>query len=564
MHRRLVFETPDRQKKATVSSSIRKKKRASSWGLSASSRTLQMDSVSSENVPPQSQLGSSLCDDIENASNNEKNHSGDETDSFFESSQRQDNQMQGTLDLSQLEELLKQRGIIKHLQNTLNLVLIPLLLISLIGVGFILVWAEEILVPFVVGVFFTYLLRPIVEFLSKPLGSCSHTDCLPRQLPRAPCLKRNANSVPMKRKATHDTVATDDMDKSDIDPAEVSSLLEKGNFYADDNNGKAKNRSSRTASDFLTNRERFYYECQRAKCPRWVAVTLSLMIAMSIFAGLVFFVIDALQAFEQSNIDNYEERAVEIATNLINFLKSRLGVDGSYMLKQIRTEFQVVTVTKYLVVVLFDAIGYTFIVFLFVLYMLFEEPGKHSKRISRSHSRARRLRLQIDSQIQRYIVIKTVISAFVGIVVYVILGPCLDVKMAHLFGVITFLANYIPNIGAVVATLLPIPILILDPDQSNTSMILAIALPIGVHTVIGNFVEPKVFGDTMELHAVVVLLSLSFWYTVWGIPGAILAVPIMAVIRIIVSNIKHPYALVILRLLEGKLPGTAEFHDTDA
>lgn len=81
-----------------------------------------------------------------------------------------------------------------------------------------------------------------------------------------------------------------------------------------------------------------------------------------------------------------------------------------------------------------------------------------------------------------------------------------------------------------------------------------------IHTIVGNFVEPKVFGDTMELHPVIVVLSLSLWYTIWGIPGAILSVPITAVGRIIVSNISHPYANVILRILEGKLPGSAEFH----
>uniref|UniRef100_A0A7S3PMN6 AI-2E family transporter n=1 Tax=Aplanochytrium stocchinoi TaxID=215587 RepID=A0A7S3PMN6_9STRA len=475
-------------------------------------------------------------------------------------------QLEGVFDLNALEEVLRERGIIRHLRNTLNLVLVPLLLISGIGVGFILVWAEDILVPFVVSVFFTYLLRPMVDFLSRPLGKCHHMDCLPSNLPVAPCLgnSNNATVLLKRRKSTHDSILTDDLEAAEAESGvEMTGLLDRDTIYSNDNNGKAKGlaTSKRSSSNkYMSRRDRMCYECQRAKCPRWIAVSLSLMFTFSIFAGLIFFVIDALQAFEQHNLDNYEERAVEIAQKVLVVLKNKLDIDGSYMLKQIRTEFQVVTVTKYLIILLFDAIGYTFIVFLFVLYMLFEEPGMRSKQISRSHSRARSLRRQIDSQIQRYLVIKTVISALVGILVYIILGPCLNVKMAHLFGVITFLANYIPNIGAIVATLLPFPILILDDQISNSTVILAIALPIGVHTIVGNFIEPKVFGDTMELHAVVVLLSLSFWYTVWGIPGAILAVPIMAVIRIVVSNIKHPYALVILRLLEGKLPGTAEFH----
>ena len=131
-----------------------------------------------------------------------------------------------------------------------------------------------------------------------------------------------------------------------------------------------------------------------------------------------------------------------------------------------------------------NAVAYTFLVFLFTLYMLFEEGNEHSlssRRINRSHSQAAELRRQIDSQIQSYIVIKTVISALVGFLVYIVLGPVLNVKLAHLFGVvsfrlsstentlpcltvclqITFVANYIPNVGAIVATLVPIPVVIL-------------------------------------------------------------------------------------------------------
>ena len=65
----------------------------------------------------------------------------------------------------------------------------------------------------------------------------------------------------------------------------------------------------------------------------------------------------------------------------------------------------------------------------------------------------------------------------------------------------------------------------------------------------------------MELHPVVVMLSLSFWFVVWGIPGAILSVPITAVARIIVSHSRHPYARVCLRLLEGKLPGSVAWDE---
>jgi AI-2 transport protein TqsA len=65
-----------------------------------------------------------------------------------------------------------------------------------------------------------------------------------------------------------------------------------------------------------------------------------------------------------------------------------------------------------------------------------------------------------------------------------------------------------------------------------------------------------VASAAQELHPIVVLLSLSFWFSLWGVAGALLSVPITAVMRIVVSNIAHPYALFAKNLFEGRLPGT--------
>jgi predicted PurR-regulated permease PerM len=126
---------------------------------------------------------------------------------------------------------------------------------------------------------------------------------------------------------------------------------------------------------------------------------------------------------------------------------------------------------------------------------------------------------KVDDQIQRYIGIKTLISAGVGFLVYVVLGPMLHVKLAHLFGVLTFFMNYIPNVGPIIATgtplppsllceplasreipctarlcrsALPLPIIVLDMTVSTSSKLLAVVLPTCIHLVIGNFLEPKV------------------------------------------------------------------------
>jgi hypothetical protein len=110
----------------------------------------------------------------------------------------------------------------------------------------------------------------------------------------------------------------------------------------------------------------------------------------------------------------------------------------------------------------------------------------------------------------------------------------------------------------VVATLLPLPLIVLDPRLSIAARVAAFLGPTVVHLIIGNFVEPMVFGQSMELHPVTVLLALALWYSLWGISGAILAVPITACFRIAFDAVNHPYARVVIAIMEGRLSTALE------
>ena len=63
-------------------------------------------------------------------------------------------------------------------------------------------------------------------------------------------------------------------------------------------------------------------------------------------------------------------------------------------------------------------------------------------------------------------------------------------------------AQYIPNVGPIVATMLPLPVVLFDPDLGVGAMFFAFMIPSIIHFIVGNFVEPAVFGRSMELHPV--------------------------------------------------------------
>jgi len=171
-------------------------------------------------------------------------------------------------------------------------------------------------------------------------------------------------------------------------------------------------------------------------------------------------------------------------------------------------------------------------------------------------SPSKRLKKKVDEAIRDYLVNKAVISALVGVIVWVMLIP-MKVPLPWLFGVLTFFLNYIPNFGAIIACTLPVILSVFDPNYGTkdamANPLLILLLPYFAHFVCGMILEPKLFGHSLDLHPVIVLLSLAFWGVLWGFLGVILSVPITAVIKVVLEHGEHRYAKLLARLLTGKL-----------
>lgn len=141
----------------------------------------------------------------------------------------------------------------------------------------------------------------------------------------------------------------------------------------------------------------------------------------------------------------------------------------------------------------------------------------------------------VNAQIQKYIIAKTLISFTTGLLFAIVL-TIFDVPFALIWGIMAFLLNFIPNIGSFIATILPLAIAIIQ-FNSLTSIIWLGAILAGIQFIIGNLLDPRVIGRQVNLSPLVVLFSLMFWGWLWGLIGMFLAVPIAVIIKIIFENI---------------------------
>jgi AI-2 transport protein TqsA len=157
---------------------------------------------------------------------------------------------------------------------------------------------------------------------------------------------------------------------------------------------------------------------------------------------------------------------------------------------------------------------------------------------------------EINHQVRSYLALKTVISIFTGLAFGIALG-LFGVPMAFTFGVLAFLLNFVPNIGPLVASLLPIPLIVLDPTGNIGWMVGAISVTCGIQAISGNLIEPKIMGNSSDLHPVTILVALMFWGMMWGIIGMFLATPIAAAVKIMLERIEPTKP--IASLMAGRL-----------
>ncbi len=142
----------------------------------------------------------------------------------------------------------------------------------------------------------------------------------------------------------------------------------------------------------------------------------------------------------------------------------------------------------------------------------------------------------IIKSITRYLSIKFFVSLATGLLVWLFLA-LLKLDFAVIWGVLSFILNFIPTFGSIAAGASVISFALLQFWPSPMPIIWAASIMIGVNMVIGNIIEPHVQGQNLGLSTFVVLTSLLVWGWIWGFAGLVLSVPMTVIVKIICEEI---------------------------
>ena len=141
---------------------------------------------------------------------------------------------------------------------------------------------------------------------------------------------------------------------------------------------------------------------------------------------------------------------------------------------------------------------------------------------------------EIQKKIQTYVSRKTVISLGTAVSAMIIMSS-FRLDFVVILGVLTFVLNFVPSIGSIIATIFPISVYLLQYGFDGNFVLMSILL-ISSQFLFGNVLDPRYLGQGLKLSPLFIIVSLFFWAWLWGPIGMILCVPIQSIIALILQN----------------------------
>ncbi|MDD7910260.1 MULTISPECIES: AI-2E family transporter [Pseudovibrio] len=276
--------------------------------------------------------------------------------------------------------------------------------------------------------------------------------------------------------------------------------------------------------------------------PLGIVVSLCLMLVAGKF---VFDIVSTSLQQMAADAPLYQRRLDEVFLTI----STQLKLDDPIGLSDVLPNFSIGQTISAAAGVLTTIAGSSTLIFVYVLFMIFEE-STFDRKIEAFFDRPERARLalgirrEIGQRMRHYVGIKTAISLATGFLTYFLL-KAVGLPYAELFGFITFLLNYIPTIGSMIAVVFASMFALVFFDNLSNFLIVAIGLGL-IQFVLGSILDPRLMGTSLNISPLVIIISLSFWGSIWGVIGMVLCVPLMVFIIMVCAQFPASRPIAIL------------------
>lgn len=284
-------------------------------------------------------------------------------------------------------------------------------------------------------------------------------------------------------------------------------------------------------------------------CPAWLSWVLSVVV-VAILTSILINIIG-------NNVNDVIDASSRYQENLLNIFRK---IDASFNIKvlaNLNTYIKSISVQGIIVniyAVFSTIMGSAVLIMLYVVFLFVEQHYFKQKMAAIfSQSTHRDLVNNIISHIvkdtQTYLGLKTLLSLITATASWVIM-KLVGLDFAEFWALLIFFLNFIPNIGAIVATAFPALLALIQFDNWLPFVIITTGI-VSIQFIIGNLVEPRYLSKSLNLSPLVILFALALWGAIWGILGMFLSVPITVMMMIIFAHFERTRPIAVMLSQDG-------------
>lgn len=203
-----------------------------------------------------------------------------------------------------------------------------------------------------------------------------------------------------------------------------------------------------------------------------------------------------------------------------------------------------------------DLLGNTFLIVIYLLFIVLEEANftaKLEKIFPKKEDYKSYMTIlqEIGVSISDYLRLKAFVSLITGVLSFIALY-FIGVEAPAFWAFLIFILNFIPTIGSLIGTVFPAVFSLLQFGEV-IPFFTVLAIVGLIQVLVGNVIEPRLMGSSMNISPLVTILALSLWGFIWGIIGMILSVPITVIMIIVFSRFEKTKSIAILLSEKGEI-----------
>ncbi len=287
--------------------------------------------------------------------------------------------------------------------------------------------------------------------------------------------------------------------------------------------------------------------------PKWTTHTTKLLAIITI-ATIMYFIIIGIK----SNINEvsktfglYQQNIVSIADKVMTYFNiSTLNA------RDLIQHINIPKLINYIVQGFAGFLSSIAMVLVYLLFLILEEKSLVKKlpllfTNKKSLKTVQNVFTKIFSKIRIYMLVKFFTSFLTALIGYIIMES-VNLDFSLFWAILMFLLNFIPTVGSIISSIFPILLSLL---QFNDTLVPFTILSIGIiatQILIGNIIDPRLTGNSLNLSPLVLILSLVIWGYIWGIMGMFLSVPIMIILTITLYEIPQTKKIAVLLTRDGE------------